>query len=89
VRELREELGIEVRTAARLMYYGVQTSARTIWLDVWVVSDWSGKPQGLDRQELAWVEPLQLHEHDILEADAPIIAALERLTHRSSRRSSD
>jgi mutator protein MutT len=88
VRELREELGIEVRTAARLMYYGVQTSPRTIWLDVWVVDDWSGTPQGLDRQELAWVEPLQLYEHDILEADAPIIAALERLAHRSSRRSS-
>jgi len=80
VRELREELGVEVRAAARLMYYGVkQASARTIWLDAWVVGDWSGIPQSLDRQQLAWVEPVQLHQHDILEADAPIIAALERL----------
>jgi 8-oxo-dGTP diphosphatase len=71
VRELREELGIEVHDAA--VYPG-----RTIWLDVWVIKGWSGQPQGLDAQSLAWVEPSRLREHDILEADAPIVAALSR-----------
>ena len=79
VRELREELGIEIEGAWRLMFYGVDTSARTIWLDVWIVEKWTGNPEGLDGQALAWVEPAHLSTHDILEADAPIIAALERL----------
>ncbi len=60
------------------MYYAAVYPGRTIWLDVWVIKDWSGEPQGLDAQALEWVEPSRLHEHDILEADAPIVAALSR-----------
>lgn len=78
VRELREEIGIEVRDAERLLYYAAVYPDRTIWLDVWVITRWSGQPQGLDAQSLAWVEPSRLREHDILEADAPIVAALSR-----------
>jgi len=78
VRELREEIGIQVGDATRLMYYAAVYPGRTIWLDVWVIKDWSGVPQGLDAQALEWVDPARLHEHDILEADAPIVAALSR-----------
>jgi 8-oxo-dGTP diphosphatase len=76
VRELREEIGVEVSGASRLMCYAAAYPDRTIWLDVWVIESWSGIPQGLDAQALEWVEPARLHEHDILEADAPIVAAL-------------
>jgi 8-oxo-dGTP diphosphatase len=78
VRELREEIGIEVTGAERLMYYAAVYPGRTIWLDVWVIKGWSGQPRGLDAQALEWVEPSRLREHDILEADAPIVAALSR-----------
>ena len=78
VRELREEIGIEAGNAERLMYYAAVYPGRTIWLDVWVIKDWSGQPRGLDAQLLEWVEPSRLREHDILEADAPIVAALSR-----------
>jgi len=76
VRELHEEIGIEVTDAERLMYYAAVYLDRTIWLDVWVIKGWSGEPQGLDAQALEWVEPSRLNEHDILQADAPIVAAL-------------
>ena len=78
VRELREEIGIEAGDAERLMYYAAVYPGRTIWLDVWMIRDWSGQPRGLDAQSLEWVEPSRLREHDILEADAPIVAALAR-----------
>jgi 8-oxo-dGTP diphosphatase len=78
VRELREEIGIEVRDAERLLYYAAVYPGRTIWLDVWMIKGWSGQPRGLDAQSLEWVEPSRLREHDILEADAPIVAALSR-----------
>ena len=78
VRELREETGIVTADASRVMHYAAVYPARTIWLDVWLVSAWSGEPHGHEGQALAWVEPARLHEHDILEADAPIVAWLAR-----------
>ena len=76
VRELREELGVDVLEAARLMRYSHQYPGRVVWLDMWTVSRWRGEPRGLDGQALKWVEPARLHEEDILEADQPIVAAL-------------
>jgi len=76
VRELREELGVEVAAARRLLRYSHPYPERVVWLDLWVVSEWSGEPQGLDGQALRWVAPGRLHEEDILEADAPMVAAL-------------
>jgi 8-oxo-dGTP diphosphatase len=78
VRELLEETAIRVGATERLMLYAATYPDRVIWLDVWAVRDWSGVPHGLDGQALAWVQPAQLHEHDILEADAPIVAWLDR-----------
>jgi 8-oxo-dGTP diphosphatase len=76
VRELREELGVEVAAARRLLRYSHPYPERVVWLDLWVVSEWSGEPHGLDGQALRWVAPGRLHEEDILEADAPMVAAL-------------
>jgi len=76
VRELREELGVEVHAAERLMRYPVEYPGRVIWLDMWIVAAWSGTPAGLDGQALKWVEPARLAGEDILEADQPIVAAL-------------
>jgi 8-oxo-dGTP diphosphatase len=76
VRELQEELGIDVRAATRLMRYPYRYPERVVWLDLWLVSEWSGVPQGLDGQALKWVTPAKLHEEDILEADAPMVETL-------------
>jgi 8-oxo-dGTP diphosphatase len=76
VRELREELGVEVRAAQQLMRYRVEYPGRVVWLDMWIVTDWSGEPAGLDGQALKWVVPSRLREEDILEADQPIVDVL-------------
>jgi 8-oxo-dGTP diphosphatase len=76
VRELREELGVEVHAADRLMRYAVEHPGRIVWLDMWTVTDWSGTVTGLDGQAWKWVEPAALQAADILEADRPIVAAL-------------
>jgi 8-oxo-dGTP diphosphatase len=78
VRELREELGVEVHAAERLLRYEYAYPERVIELDLWTVNDWRGTPRGLDGQALDWIEPARLHEADILEADRPMIAALVR-----------
>ena len=78
VRELREELGVEVHAAERLMRYRVDQPGRVLWLDLWIVSSWSGTVAGLDGQAWTWVEPQELPQHDILEADRPIVEALAK-----------
>ena len=76
VRELREELGVEVRSAQRLMRYAHAYPDRVVWLDMWIVTEWRGEPRSLDGQALKWVPPAKLGGEDILEADQPIVAAL-------------
>ena len=80
VRELREELAIEVRCAEPLMRYAVDYPDRTVWLDMWVVKEWRGTVSGLDGQALKWVAPSALPLEDILEADQPIVEALAART---------
>lgn len=78
VRELREELGVEVHAADRLIRCSHAYPERVVCLDMWIVTSWSGEARGLDGQALKWVAPDRLHEEDILEADQPIVEALVR-----------
>jgi 8-oxo-dGTP diphosphatase len=89
VRELGEELGVTVHAAERLVRYPHAYPDRTVWLDLWIVSAWSGEPQGLDGQAFKWVAPARLHAEDILEADRPMIAALVRLSAPAGHPSAD
>ena len=75
-RELREELGIDVRAAQRLLRYTHDYPGRTVDLDFWNVTDWTGTPHGREGQALKWVRPADLPDEDILEADAPMIEVL-------------
>ena len=75
-RELREELGIEVAAARRLMRLTHAYADRDVELSLWVVERYAGEPRPLDRQELRWVDPVQLTAADILEADRPFVEAL-------------
>jgi 8-oxo-dGTP diphosphatase len=75
-RELREELGVAVAAAEPLIRYSHRYADRVVWLDMWVVTEWSGEPHGLDGQALKWVQLEVLPGEDILEADQPIIEAL-------------
>jgi 8-oxo-dGTP diphosphatase len=82
VRELREELDVEVHAGERLIRYSHAYPARVVWLDMWVVSSWSGEARGLEGQALKWVDVPALPAEDILEADRPIIEALLSLDLR-------
>ena len=75
-RELREELGVELQQAHRLLRYRHDYPGRTVDLDFWNVTGWTGTPHGREGQALKWVRPADLPYEDILEADAPMIDAL-------------
>jgi 8-oxo-dGTP diphosphatase len=86
VRELREELGVKVHSAEPLLRYDFGYDDRTVTLDMWIVTSWTGTVRGLDGQAWKWVEPALLEREDILEADQPIVAALMALGDSDGRR---
>jgi len=76
-RELREELGIEVRSAEPLLSYRHDYPERVVHLHVWRVIDFAGAPVGLEGQALRWAAVGQLMEIGLLPADLPIVDALQ------------
>lgn len=80
-RELREELGIEVRGARPLIRLHHDYRDRSVLLDTWRIETWDGTPRGLETQQLAWCALDELHRYDLLEADGPILQALRLPAH--------
>lgn len=80
-RELREELGIEVRDARPLIRIRHGYSDRTVILDTWCITRWDGTLHGHDGQAFDWVARADLPRHDLLAADLPIVSALRLPEH--------
>lgn len=76
VRELREELDVEVQHARQSMRLAHRYSDREVELSLWLVDRYAGEPRGLEGQAIKWVEAQRLGDEDILEADRPFVEAL-------------
>jgi 8-oxo-dGTP diphosphatase len=77
-RELREELGIEVRAARPLGVFRHDYADGRVEIELWLVSAFEGEPQGLDAQALSWVSIDGLSAYDLLEADLPMLPPLRQ-----------
>jgi 8-oxo-dGTP diphosphatase len=75
-RELREELGIELRRCHRLLELRHHYADRAVELEVFVVDESHGEPSGLEGQALKWVSVAELAQEHLLPADRPIVEAL-------------
>ncbi len=78
-RELYEELGIEVHSGEPLICYDHQYPDRLITLDLWLVTRYSGVPYSREGQTLQWIAVSNLEAAGLLDADKPMIPALERV----------
>ena len=78
VRELAEELGIEVDVGAPLIAVPQAYPDKRLRLDVRHVRGWRGTPRGHEGQALAWVPPAKLPGYAMPSADRPVVAALLR-----------
>jgi 8-oxo-dGTP diphosphatase len=74
-RELREELSIDVTASRPLIKVEHDYPDKSVLLDVWEVSGFSGEPHGAEGQPLAWVSPRELAQYEFPEANQPIVAA--------------
>lgn len=82
VRELREELGVEVLPVAEVATLRHEYPDRIVDLVLWHASLVSGQPTGLDGQQLKWVDCQSLGRERLLPADLPLIPALQALSSR-------
>lgn len=80
VRELREELGVEVRPDREVSSLQHEYPDRVVDLILWRVQLLEGTPRGLDGQALKWVECQSLGNERLLPADAPLVTALQLLS---------
>ncbi|MFQ5937356.1 MAG: Nudix family hydrolase, partial [Acidiferrobacterales bacterium] len=74
-RELYEELGITVEAAYPLIQVRHTYPDKTVFLDVWCVTDFQGKPHGREGQHVSWVKAEQLNALDFPNANHPIVQA--------------
>ena len=74
VREVREELGCEVRVTGRLP--GVQPIRPGMTLEVVTAELVSGEPRTLEHAELRWLDATELDSVCLLPADVPFLPAI-------------
>ncbi|MDH5263940.1 MAG: Nudix family hydrolase [Betaproteobacteria bacterium] len=75
-RELREELGIEVREATPWVTRVYAYTHATVRLHFFRVTAWDGEPKPLEDQAIAWQRVESPDVSPMLPANAPVLAAL-------------
>lgn len=78
VRELREELGIDLTESclAPLTFASHLYEDFHLLMPVYVARQWKGEPRGLDGQALKWVQPARLRDLPMPPADEPLVALI-------------
>lgn len=80
VRELNEELAINVTTATPYMQVSHDYRDKHVLLDIWQVTAFTGEPRGVEGQECRWVPLTELlgktSSYEFPEANKPILQKL-------------
>lgn len=76
VRELREELGVEVSVGECIIQVPQRYPDKTLVLEVRRITAVHGRPRGHEGQAITWVAPEKLHRYSMPPADLPVVAAL-------------
>ena len=81
IRELKEELGIDVTLAclAPFVFTTFAYESFHLLMPLWLCRRWSGAVQTLEHQALAWVKPNRLSDYPMPPADLPLVAWLRDL----------
>ena len=79
VRELSEELGVEVSETSPLMTVNHDYGQKQVLLDVHRVLSWTGEPHGAEGQPIAWVSESSLDDYTVPEANTEIMRRVKRV----------
>ena len=76
-REIKEELALDVYAAQPLISIAHDYEDRSVLLDVWTVSAYSGEPVSCEGQRFKWVSEQELSLLAMPAADIPIVTAVK------------
>jgi len=81
IRELREELAIEVKEAclAPFTFASHRYEDFDLLMPLYVCRRWEGTPQPQEHSQLKWVRPRELADYPMPAADVPLIPMLRDL----------
>ena len=81
VRELKEELAIDVAPSclAPIGFASHDSGDFHLLMPLFVCRKWSGRPQPVEAQALAWVRPRDFPSYEMPPADRPLAAQLRDL----------
>lgn len=77
-RELQEELAIEVdpKCLAPFAFASSDMGEFHLLMPLFVCRKWTGRPQPVEAEELAWARPQEFSRYDMPPADRPLAAQL-------------
>lgn len=81
VRELDEELGIQLKSYRPLIKVTHHYPDKSVLLDVWKVDNYLGTPAGKEGQAVRWLSVDKLDAEEFPAADVPIIQAVKLPEH--------
>ena len=79
VRELAEELGVEVISQEPLIELTHDYPDRKVELLVYLVTSYQGEPTGKENQALSWLSPSKLNQINFLSGNQKIIDAVQAI----------
>ena len=81
VRELKEELGIDVETSclAPVAFSSVNSADFHLLMPLYACRKWKGVARPIEAAALAWVRPSEFQEYEMPPADRPLAAQLRDL----------
>lgn len=81
VRELHEELGIEVRPEDMENFWFLSHSYPEfdfhLLMPVYICRKWQGEPKPLEHSALCWAYPNDMHKLDMIEADNELVERIK------------
>lgn len=76
-REIREEIGVQIRVVALIFERLFAYENCTVRLNFFKCEIIDGNPQALGVAKLAWVNPLQLYRYEMPAANQPMVSWLQ------------
>ncbi|MBW8882335.1 MAG: 8-oxo-dGTP diphosphatase MutT [Asticcacaulis sp.] len=79
IRELREELGIEVKRAclAPFVFASHTYDSFHLLMPLFLIRRWDGEPESREHTALKWVRPNDMRDYPMPPADLPLVAWLQ------------
>lgn len=75
-REIREELALEVVSASLFQQITHDYPDKSVLLEFWQVTEFSGEARGIEGQPIAWVALNELRNFEFPAANVPVVEAL-------------